>query len=334
MVPGRDEVSLTPRNAPRDSREIRERALGPLGTALILTTGYVVLAASYIVLSGRAAARAATSVEQLQRIEALKGLVFIGATGFLFFLLTWLLMSRIEAQRTRLADQLEAMQRADRKALAGTFAGSIAHDLNNLLTTANARLYSRMKESRDPDIVEVSVTNVRWILDEMAALSRQLLEVGKGDARGARTRVRLDRLVADHLRLASGHPAVRGCRVTSLVDDGLEAEVDRNRFGALLLNLVLNAAEATSGTGRVHFGLKARGDEVVLEVHDDGPGVPESERDRIFEAFRTTKPQGTGLGLLTVRSVAEDHGGRVEVERSDELGGACFRVTIPRKGAA
>jgi signal transduction histidine kinase len=175
------------------------------------------------------------------------------------------------------------------------------------------------------------VTNVRWILDEMAALSRQLLEVGKGGARGARTSVRLDRLVADHLRLASGHPAVRGCRVTSLVDEGLEAEVDRNRFGALLLNLVLNAAEATSGTGRVHVGLKARGDEVVLEVHDDGPGVPESERDRIFDAFRTTKPQGTGLGLLTVRSVTDDHGGSVEVERSDELGGACFRVTIPKK---
>lgn len=324
---------MPPRSAPPDPREVREKALGPLGTALILTAGYVVLAASYIVLSGRAAARVATSVEQLQRIEVLKGLLFIGATGLLFLLLTWLLMSRIEAQRARLADQLEAMQRADRKALAGTFAGSIAHDLNNLLTTANARLYSRMKESSHPDTVEVSVTNVRWILDEMAALSRQLLEVGRGGTAQARASVRLDRLVADHLRLASGHPAVRGCRVTSAVDDGLEADADRNRFGALLLNLVLNAAEATSGTGRVHVSLKARGDDVVLEVHDDGPGVPETERARIFDAFRTTKPQGTGLGLLTVRSVAEDHGGRVEVERSDAFGGACFRVTFPRKSA-
>lgn len=319
------------RSAFPDSRAVSERALGPLATALILTASYVVLAGSYIVISGRFAAEASHSVEELQRLEALKGLLFIGFTGLMLFTLTWLLMKRIEAQRRRQAEQLQAMQRADRQALAGTFAGSIAHDINNVLHVANARLYADMQASSNPDTVVMPVANLRWILDELAALSKQLLTLGGSQVADRYATVRLDRLVSDYLAMTSSHPGIRGCRATSLVDDGLEADVDPSRFGALLLNLILNAAEATGGSGRVHVTLKGEGGNAVLEVHDDGPGVADAERDRIFETFRTTKPQGTGLGLLTVRSVAEDHGGRVEVERSEELGGACFRVVIPRK---
>jgi signal transduction histidine kinase len=300
---------------------------------MILTIAYVVLSGSYIVLSGRLAAHVARSVEQLERIEILKGLVFIGLSGALFFFLTWLLMSRMELQRQRRAEQRDAMLQADRSALAGRFAGSVAHDINNVLNVANARLYSRIRESSDPEKVEVDVANVKWILDELAALSKQLLALGTERKARRFADYRLDRLISDSLSLASSHPTLRGTRVTSLVDDGLEARVDRNRIGALLLNLLLNAAEATGGTGRIHVVLRGEGQGWVLEVHDDGPGVQEAERERIFDPFRTSKPEGSGLGLLTVRSVAEDHCGRVEVTDSAELGGACFRVVVPGREA-
>ena len=96
-------------------------------------------------------------------------------------------------------------------------------------------------------------------------------------------------------------------------------------------HLILNAADATHGRGRIDVSLRRRDEVAVLEVQDNGPGVPAERRGAIFEAFYSSKPHGTGLGLLTVKVTAEEHGGTVEVLDS-ELGGACFRVTLPRQG--
>jgi two-component system NtrC family sensor kinase len=101
----------------------------------------------------------------------------------------------------------------------------------------------------------------------------------------------------------------------------------------MLINLVLNAAEATGPGGRIDVRLTGDGAEARLEVHDDGPGIPEERRPGIFEAFETTKPDGTGLGLFSVQHIAEVHGGRAEALAS-ELGGACFRVSLPVAGGA
>jgi len=101
----------------------------------------------------------------------------------------------------------------------------------------------------------------------------------------------------------------------------------------MLLNLILNAADATHGRGRIDVRLRRAEDMAILEVNDDGPGVPAERRGAIFDAFYSSKAHGTGLGLLTVKVTAEEHGGAVEVETSD-LGGACFRVRLPRERPA
>jgi signal transduction histidine kinase len=95
-----------------------------------------------------------------------------------------------------------------------------------------------------------------------------------------------------------------------------------------VLNLVLNAADAVEGRGIIEVRLSASGPQAVLEVHDNGPGIPEDQRRRIFEAFYTTKAMGTGLGLLSVKACADEHHGHVEV-LSSPLGGALFRLTLP-----
>jgi signal transduction histidine kinase len=70
---------------------------------------------------------------------------------------------------------------------------------------------------------------------------------------------------------------------------------------------------------------------VVVEVADNGPGVPRELRDRIFNAFFTTKPQGSGLGLAIVRKVVDAHDGRIDIQTGTH--GTCFRVTLPVAGA-
>ena len=101
----------------------------------------------------------------------------------------------------------------------------------------------------------------------------------------------------------------------------------------MVSNLVLNAGEAANGRGTIEVATAEQGDEVLIEVHDDGPGVAKERRATLFDNLATTKATGTGLGLFSVRACAQGLGGSVEVGESP-LGGALFRVRLPRQPAA
>jgi signal transduction histidine kinase len=108
----------------------------------------------------------------------------------------------------------------------------------------------------------------------------------------------------------------------------LRAQVFPTLVQQSVTNLVLNALDAVRDGGRVEVELREAADAMVIEVHDDGPGVTESDRERIFDPFFTTKAHGTGLGLVSVRTCAQLHGGEVTIGRSERLGGAVFRLTL------
>ena len=112
--------------------------------------------------------------------------------------------------------------------------------------------------------------------------------------------------------------------------------VSGDRLVQVVLNLALNAADAIRGDGRSkgEIALRARLDDakVIIEVEDDGPGVPDALRERIFEPFFTTKPagEGTGLGLATSAAIVEQAGGSITaLSRSDGREGARMVVTLP-----
>jgi two-component system OmpR family sensor kinase len=103
----------------------------------------------------------------------------------------------------------------------------------------------------------------------------------------------------------------------------------------MVLNLLDNAVSHTPDGARIRVRVEADGATATLEVADDGPGIPDANREQVFDRFvRGTGPadtaggSGTGLGLAIVRAVARSHGGEVEASRSS-LGGAQFRVTLP-----
>ena len=100
----------------------------------------------------------------------------------------------------------------------------------------------------------------------------------------------------------------------------------------VLINLITNAVHAADSGGKVIVRARVEGENRVgIEVGDSGPGVPEGDREKIFEPFYTTKldGKGTGLGLPIVRNIVEQHRGQITVGRSDDLGGAAFRVLLP-----
>ena len=122
-------------------------------------------------------------------------------------------------------------------------------------------------------------------------------------------------------------------------------QADHHQLCQLFTNLLINAFEALEGKGTVEIvareglleddphGTAADGHmrTVIVDVADNGPGVPRELRDRIFNAFFTTKPQGSGLGLAIVRKVVDAHDGRIDIQSGSN--GTRFQVTLPVSGA-
>jgi signal transduction histidine kinase len=108
-------------------------------------------------------------------------------------------------------------------------------------------------------------------------------------------------------------------------------ELDETQFKQAVMNLLVNARQVLRGGGRVQIRTRAgSGGEVVVEIEDDGPGISEEARERIFEVFYSNRGGGTGLGLPIARQIVQRHGGTIEVETA--VGeGTTFRIRLPRR---
>jgi two-component system sensor histidine kinase HydH len=129
-------------------------------------------------------------------------------------------------------------------------------------------------------------------------------------------------------------PALCGVeiRMTDVPDDVIAVDVDQ--FRLVLMNLLLNAAQAMNNTGTITVAVHSRPDEIEVEIADQGPGVSPEARDRLFEPFFTTKHRGTGLGLPTARRMVEAHGGQLSIASApDAAPGTVARVRLPRRPA-
>jgi signal transduction histidine kinase len=115
-----------------------------------------------------------------------------------------------------------------------------------------------------------------------------------------------------------------------LNDSGVMVLVDRLRFEQVLINLLSNAQRYSPGGGCISIGHETVGGEEVLSVTDSGPGVPDEDRELIFEPFYRGDRSGLGLGLAIAKSIVELHGGRIWVEASP-TGGSTFAVALPRQ---
>jgi signal transduction histidine kinase len=297
--------------------------------ALLLAIGYALLAALYIVVSSRIAASMSASVDELARIETVKGVLYVVVTAIAIFAGGWVLMRRLELADDEIRRRDAAILASERQAFAGLLAATTAHDANNVLMTVIADLQALRDTFGDrPEVARLEAATERLI-----ALNRRLLDT---------VRQGREPESADLPLLPEVHSAIDAIRTTLRVR-GCDVRIDgdpsvRLRAHPLLIhrvvgNLVLNAAEATQSHGRIDVRVLRHGDRAAIEVHDDGPGVPESLRAGLFQRLATTKSGGSGLGLFSVLACARALGGVAEVGASP-LGGACFRVVVPALPAA
>ncbi len=121
--------------------------------------------------------------------------------------------------------------------------------------------------------------------------------------------------------------------VQKLGDEEIWVRVDPEQIERILINLIRNAAQALGDKGKIEIVAATRGAQLVLQVNDNGSGIPSHNLERVFEPLFTTKPQGIGLGLAVSRQYATRNGGTLVVRNLDGAG-ACFELTLPLAGHA
>ncbi|HEY7924496.1 MAG TPA: ATP-binding protein [Vicinamibacteria bacterium] len=246
---------------------------------------------------------------------------------------------RLYAEARRAYDDLkDAQQRLlqnERMALLGTFASGLAHEVRNPLNSIALQL--SLLERR----IAGAEPRLREQLAELAFVIREeirRLDALVGDfllfSRTSRIQLQptdLDALVDEVTRLL--RPEARGAGVTlrrKRVGPVPSLSADPEKLKQVVINLVRNAIEAMPEGGSVALESGLRDGRAVVEVRDNGPGLP--ERVDIFQLFVTTKPKGTGLGLSIAQQIVHAHGG--EIVASSEPGkGATFRVALPLEPA-
>ncbi len=253
------------------------------------------------------------------------------------------------AAEARRAAEEETIREAQRLESLGMLAGGIAHDFNNLLANVYASLaaISRLAAPlAEGQAFAPHVENAECAAARAADLTKQLLVYG-GEASVARRPTSLPALVRD-LRGLLRVALTRSATLALNVDADLPpVSADPAQLRQVVLNLVTNASEALGDApGRVtittrhapslgpeHRALATQPVEaprgwVLLEIEDDGPGVPEAARARIFEPFYSTKGVGRGLGLATTLGILRTHSARLSVDRG-AAGGARFSCAFP-----
>jgi signal transduction histidine kinase len=229
-----------------------------------------------------------------------------------------------------MADELRAREKElvhqGRLAAIGQLAAGVAHELNNPIGIIRGYLKT-MSPDEDAETLKAELA----ILDEEAAQCQRIAEDLLSYSRTSDLDVEpvdIKGLLLETVSRFSENQ--QGAPQEVLVEaETQEIPIDRSRIRQVLLNLLRNAAQASGGAGPIEVRGRVEGDHYQVDVLDHGPGVAESERQKVFEPFYTKRRGGSGLGLSVVAGIVRAHGGTAQV-LSSPSGGALFRVSLPR----
>ncbi len=223
----------------------------------------------------------------------------------------------------------ERLLRTERLAAVGEFAGAVAHGIRNPLAGIRAAAQVAHMRASGGELAVESLANVLAEADRLDHRIRSLLDFSRPYQLRLQ-RLDLATLLATVRRSLADRAQAQGVAL-EVAAESVMIDGDPPYLEEALLELGFNALRAMPDGGTLGISLQRNGDTVVVEVVDTGGGVPEGVRDRVFDLFFTTRREGSGVGLPTVKKIVELHGGRIALERSDSAGSR-FCIVLPSAG--
>jgi signal transduction histidine kinase len=223
--------------------------------------------------------------------------------------------------------------------------GGLAHEIRNPLSTLKVNLQlldedwrqvedaGRQPASDAYDVARRSRGRIATLLseaDHLECILRDFLQY-VGMHKLHRAPHDINQLVGDLVDFYRPQADVHHIDLrVSLTDGPLECEIDQTAIKQAMLNLLINAQQAMPDGGELYIQVSAHDGSARVDVIDTGRGIPEDQREKVFEAYYSTKKGGSGLGLATTRQIVRAHGGQIHLY-SEPGRGSCFTILLPRR---
>jgi two-component system, NtrC family, C4-dicarboxylate transport sensor histidine kinase DctB len=233
----------------------------------------------------------------------------------------------LELSRQVLEDELV---QANKLATVGQIAAGVAHEINQPIAAirTHADTAGVYLERGDRDAALRSLTSISGLTERVGTITDELRAFSR-KTRSEVVAVDVEEAIGGALLLVSARLRERGIWLDrSALSPGLKVKAERNRLEQVVLNLLQNSIEALEGTATPTVALSSKrvGRKVVIRLTDNGPGLPEDVRDRLFTPFVTSKASGLGLGLVISRDIVAGFGGELTHESAPV--GTVFQIVL------
>jgi nitrogen-specific signal transduction histidine kinase len=226
----------------------------------------------------------------------------------------------------------EESKRKEKLSAMGELASGVAHEIRNPINAIGMiaqRLDKEFKVENEKEeyhsitsLLRSEVTRVNKIITQFLSYAKPLsLQIKKIDSKT---------FFDDIYRLFSDQAKLRGVELIKSSDYFFDMMIDPELIKQSLMNLVQNAIEAVEKKGIVEINYFRKGNDLIIEIADNGKGIPDNIKNKIFDLYYTSKPEGTGLGLSIVQKIIAEHNGTIEVF-SEVNKYTKFKITIPQK---
>lgn len=244
-------------------------------------------------------------------------------------------ISTIKNLQHELETQREALFQSEKLNALGNLLAGVAHELNNPLTVIVANAHVLLKTS-DDDNAANRLQNISHAAERCSKIIRSFLDMARKDP-GEVAAFEVSDCINQALEVSNLGLRIHEIRIEADIEPNLPSVLGhRDQFVQVILNLIINAQQALDGKQpprqiNLLAKLNANGTLIVIDIIDNGPGISEEARDRIFEPYFTTKNvgEGTGMGLSMARGILKSHGGTIHLLDSKTSSGTHFQILLP-----